>query len=74
MDWYTSAALTPVTRLTRMQRLRWETAPLPGTRGRQVQRCDMVAATNIAEPVYIMADPTDKAHFFFNHHMRVGGR
>lgn len=52
---YTLAAHTTLTQLTHMQWLRWETEPLPGMRGQQVQSCDGVTA---AEPAYTIVDAT----------------
>ncbi len=72
--WYCAAPHTPFTARTRLQRLRWEMVALPGRRGARTPRCDVVAEHNIAEPVHIVPDPTAEDHFFFNHHVRVGGR
>ncbi len=70
--WYCAVQHTQPTARTAMQRLRWETARLPG--GQAAPRCGVVSARSILEPVLIQRQPGKEDHFFFNHFVRVGGR
>ncbi len=71
--WYCAAPSTKMTRLTRMQRLRWEMARLPGDT-ELAPRCDVISAKSVLEHVLIQREPECPGHFLFNHFVRVGGR
>ena len=70
LRWYCAVQRT---QWTDMQRLRWETARLPGC-DKLVPRFGVVAAQHILEQVLIQREPGKDGYFFFNHFARVGGR
>lgn len=74
LRWHCAAKHTALAERTYLHRLRWGRAALPGGRRWLVPHWNVQPADLIAEHVNIQRDPTEKDFFFFNRHLRVGGR